>query len=92
METRIAVIGIVVEEERSVEALNEILHHYRDYIIGRMGIPYRQRNIHIISVAVDAPQDAISAMAGKLGRIAGVNIKTAYSNFTSDNTEEAPSR
>ena len=92
MENRIAVIGIIVENPEATEQLNSILHEYGEYIVGRMGIPYRQRNIHIISVAVDAPQDAISAMAGKLGRIAGVNIKTAYSNFTSDNTEEAPSR
>ena len=79
METRIAVIGIVVEEERSVELLNEILHEYRDAIIGRMGIPYRQKGIYIISVAVDAPQDAISALSGKLGMLGGVSIKTVYS-------------
>ena len=66
METRIAVIGIVVEEEAAVEPLNEILHQYREYIIGRMGIPYRQKNLNIISIAVDAPQDAISALSGKV--------------------------
>ena len=65
METRIAVIGIVVEEERSVELLNEILHEYRDAIIGRMGIPYRQKGISIISIAVDAPQDTISALSAR---------------------------
>ena len=78
METRIAVIGIVVESPDSVEALNEILHEYREYIIGRMGIPYRQKGISIISIAVDAPQDAISALSGKVGKLPGVSSKTAY--------------
>ena len=78
METRIAVIGIVVESPESVEALNEILHEYREYIIGRMGIPYRQKGISIISIAVDAPQDAISALSGKVGKLPGVSSKTAY--------------
>lgn len=78
METRIAVIGIVVESEESVEPLNEILHEYREYIIGRMGIPYRQKRINIISIAVDAPQDAISALSGKVGKLPGVSSKTAY--------------
>ena len=78
METRIAVIGIVVEAEESVERLNEILHEYRQYIIGRMGIPYRQKGINIISIAVDAPQDAISALSGKVGRLPGVSSKTAH--------------
>lgn len=78
METRIAVIGIVVESEESVEQLNEILHEYREYIIGRMGIPYRQKGLNIISIAVDAPQDAISALSGKVGRLQGVSSKTAY--------------
>ena len=78
METRIAVIGIVVECEDSVESLNEILHQYRQYIIGRMGVPYRQRNLSIISIAVDAPQDVISALSGKVGKLPGVSSKTAY--------------
>lgn len=78
METRIAVIGIVVESELSVEPLNDILHEYREYIIGRMGIPYRQKGINIISIAVDAPQDAISALSGKVGKLPGVSSKTAY--------------
>ena len=77
METRIAVVGIVVEEEESAEALNEILHEYREYIIGRMGIPYRQKGLNIISIAVDAPQDVISALSGKVGRLPGVSSKTA---------------
>ena len=79
METRIAVVGIVVEEDESAEALNEILHEYREYIIGRMGIPYRQKGLNIISIAVDAPQDVISALSGKVGRLPGVSSKTAYS-------------
>ena len=78
METRIAVIGIVVESEDSVEPLNEILHEYREYIIGRMGIPYRQKGLNIINIAVDAPQDAISALSGKVGKLPGVSSKTAY--------------
>ncbi len=78
-ETRIAVIGIVVEDPNAVEALNEILHGYSDYIIGRMGIPYRQKNLNIISIAVDAPQPVISGLSGKIGRLKGVSSKTAYS-------------
>ena len=78
METRIAVIGIVVENEDAVEELNEILHQYRHHIIGRMGIPYRQKNLNIISIAVDAPQDTISALAGQIGKLPGVSSKTAY--------------
>ncbi len=78
METRIAVIGIVVEKEESVEELNEILHDYREYIIGRMGIPYHKRNVSIISIAVDAPQPVISAMSGKIGKLKGISSKTAY--------------
>ena len=83
METRIAVIGIVVESEEPVEQLNEILHEYREYIIGRMGIPYRQKGLNIISIAVDAPQDAISALSGKVGRLRGVSSKTAYAGVKS---------
>jgi putative iron-only hydrogenase system regulator len=78
METRIAVIGIVVEEEESVELLNEILHEYRKYIIGRMGIPYPKKQVSIISIAVDAPQSIISALTGKIGKLKGVSSKTAY--------------
>jgi len=80
METRIAVVGIVVEEEESAEALNEILHEYREYIIGRMGIPYRARGINIISIFLDAPQDAISSLAGKIGNLDGISVKTVCSN------------
>jgi len=79
METRIAVIGIIVENNDSVEELNKILHQYGEYIIGRMGIPYRRRGVNIISIAIDAPQDIISALSGKIGRIEGISAKTAYS-------------
>ena len=78
MEARIAVIGIVVEDPDSVETLNEILHEYRDFIIGRMGVPYRAKKVNIISIAVDAPQDMISAISGKIGKLPGVSSKTAY--------------
>ena len=78
MDNRIAVIGIVVENMDAVEELNEILHQYRNAIIGRMGIPYRQKNMSIISIAVDAPQDVISALSGKIGKLPGVSSKTAY--------------
>lgn len=80
METRVAVMGIIVEDTKAVSLLNEILHEYGQYIIGRMGIPYKQKNIHIISIALDAKQDTIAALAGKLGNISGVSVKTAYSN------------
>lgn len=79
METRVAVMSIIVENQDSVERLNGLLHDYGEYIIGRMGIPYRQKKINILSVALDAPQDTISALAGKLGNLKGVSVKTAYS-------------
>ena len=78
METRVAVMGIIVQDLQSAERLNGILHEYGEVIIGRMGIPYRQKDISILSVAVDAPQDTISALAGKIGRLPGVSVKTAY--------------
>ena len=81
-ETRIALVGIVVENPGSVEALNQILHDYRAYIVGRMGIPYREKGISIISVALDAPQPVISALAGKVGRLDGVSSKTIYARQT----------
>lgn len=81
METRVALIGIIVEDESSVASLNDLLHQYAPYIIGRMGVPYRARGVNIISVALDAPQDAISALSGKLGRLEGVSAKTQYSNI-----------
>ena len=80
MQTRVAIIGIIVENYDSVDTLNAILHDYGTYIIGRMGLPYREKGIHIVSVAIDAPQDKISALAGKVGKIDGISVKTAYSN------------
>lgn len=79
MESRVAIIGIIVEEESSVEELNQILHEYGTYIVGRMGLPYPKKEINIISIAVDAPQNVISALSGKLGKLPGVSSKTAYS-------------
>ena len=79
METRVAVMSIIVEDPDSVEKLNAILHEHGEYIIGRMGIPYRKRKISIISVALDAPQNTISSLAGKIGSLSGVSVKTAYS-------------
>ena len=79
METRVAIIGIIVEQEDAVEQLNAVLHAYGKYIIGRMGIPYLEKKINIISIAIDAPQDVISALSGKIGRIDGISAKTAYS-------------
>ena len=79
MLTRVAVMAIIVEEAEAVEKLNATLHAFSDHIIGRMGIPYRQRGINIVSVALDAPQDAISSLAGRLGNIRGLSVRTAYS-------------
>ena len=79
-ETRVAVIGIIVENAEVSEQLNAILHRYGGYIVGRMGIPYRARDINIISVAIDAPQDVTNALSGELGALPSVNVKTAYSN------------
>lgn len=81
MDTRVAVIGIIVENPESVEKLNEILHIYAQFIVGRMGIPYRERKINVISIIVDAPQTDISAMTGKIGRLEGVSVKAAYSTI-----------
>lgn len=81
MNTRVAVVGIIVEDAESVERLNALLHEYSPYIIGRMGVPYRERSISIISVAMDAPGDVISALAGKIGALPGVSAKTAYSKL-----------
>jgi putative iron-only hydrogenase system regulator len=82
MKTRVAIVGIIVEDSDSVEKLNRVLHDYGDYIIGRMGLPYRQRGINIISIAVDAPQDIISALSGKLGKLPGISTKTLYAKVT----------
>ncbi len=80
METRVAVMGIIVENTDSVKELNDILHNYGNYIIGRMGIPYRKHNINVVSIAIDAPQDVTSSLAGKIGALKGISVKTAYSN------------
>lgn len=79
MENRIAVMSIIVEKDGAVEQLNSILHTYREYIIGRMGIPYRERGISIVSIVLDAPQDQTAALSGKIGNLPGVTAKTAYS-------------
>ena len=79
METRIAVMSIIVEKGGEVERLNALLHEHGEYIIGRMGIPYRDRGISIISIVLDAPQDKITALSGKVGNLPGITAKTAYS-------------
>lgn len=79
--TRVAVIAVIVENNAATDSINELLHEAGQYIIGRMGIPYREKNINIISIAIDAPQDVISSLSGRLGRIEGVSVKTAYSNI-----------
>lgn len=84
METRVAVMSIIVENSETVQRLNGILHEYGDHIIGRMGIPYRAKKIHIISIAIDAPQDVISALAGKIGSLKGITVKTAFSSVKQD--------
>lgn len=84
METRVAVMSIIVENPNTAEMLNAILHEYGQYIIGRMGIPYRKKEIYIISIAIDAPQNTIAALSGKIGRLAGVSVKTAYSSVISN--------
>lgn len=78
MDTRIALIGIIVEDSQEIDKLNGLLHQYSSYIIGRMGIPYKERGINIISVAVDGPNDVISTLSGKLGMLKGISVKTMY--------------
>lgn len=85
METRVAVISIIIENSESVQEMNELLHQYGTYVIGRMGIPYRQKGINIISIAIDAPQDVISTLSGKIGKLKGVSSKVAYSNIGKSN-------
>jgi len=87
MDKRVAVISIIVENSGIIEDLNKLLHEAADYIIGRMGIPYRSKGINIISIAIDAPQDFISALSGKIGRLEGVSAKTAYSNVITKSEE-----
>ena len=81
MDTRVAAISIIVENPETIVTLNDLLHEAGNYIIGRMGIPYREKGINIISIAIDAPQDMISSLSGKIGRLKGVSAKTAYSNI-----------
>lgn len=80
MESRVALLSIIVEKGSSVTKLNELLHEYGEYIIGRMGIPYKEKGINIISVAIDAPQDVINTLSGKIGRLENITSKTVYSN------------
>lgn len=88
MESRVAILGIIVEDSGSVEKMNELLHEYSQYIIGRMGIPYREKKMNIISVAVDAPQNKIATLSGKIGRLPGISVKTAYSNVITKNNDK----
>ena len=90
VETRGAVVAIIVREGSPVTALNELLHQYGPYIIGRMGVPYRARGVNVISVAMDAPADVISALSGKLGRLEGVTAKTVYAPAGSVGKEGMP--
>ena len=79
-ENRIAVVAIIVENRESVDALNQLLHEYGDYIVGRMGLPYEKKGVNIVSIALDAPNDTISALAGKIGNIPEISVKTAYAS------------
>lgn len=81
METRVAVITIIVENPESVAKINELFHGVGQYIIGRMGLPYREKHISIISIAIDAPQNLTSEVSGRIGRLDGVSVKTTYSNI-----------
>ena len=78
--TRVGVISIIVDNIEATDALNDILHQYAEYIIGRMGIPYRVKHINIISIAIDAPQDVISALSGKIGNLNGISVKSIVTN------------
>ena len=77
-ETRIALIGIIIEEEKGITPTNQLLHEYRDYIVGRLGIPYREKEINIISIVLDAPENTISTLSGKLGMIEGISVKSMF--------------
>lgn len=80
MRSRVAVMAIIVENPDAAEQLNFLLHESGEYILGRMGLPYKKRGINIISIALDAPEDVINTLAGKIGRLNGITVKTAYSN------------
>ena len=88
MDTRVAVISIIVENPEAIETLNHLLHEAGQYIIGRMGIPYREKGINIISIAIDAPQDVINTLSGKLGALKGVTSKTIYQKLPADRSKE----
>ncbi len=81
MEERVAIIGIFVSDQNAVTKVNELLHEYASYIIGRMGLPYREKSIHILSIIISAPPDVINALSGKLGKIRGINTKAMQSKF-----------
>lgn len=81
METRVAVISIIVEDDSSTAELNALLSGFADYVIGRMGVPYKERGVRLISVAVDAPQDSIAALSGRIGSLRGISVKTAYASI-----------
>ena len=81
MNTRVAVISIIVEDDSSTKALNELLSSFADFVIGRMGVPYKEKGVRVISVAVDAPQDKTAALSGKIGALKGVSVKTAYASL-----------
>ncbi len=78
LETRIALIGIIVEEKESIEKLNNLLSLYSEYILGRMGIPHTEKKVSVISIVIDAPADIISSLSGKIGMLSGINSKTVY--------------
>ena len=88
METRVAVISVIVEQEESIEKLNSLFHEARQYIIGRMGIPHCAKGVSVISIVIDAPQNTIRALSGKIGHLKGVSAKTAYSNVITQAEEE----
>lgn len=87
METRVAVMGIIVENKETIDSLNHILHTYADFIVGRMGIPYREKGINIISVVIDAPTDEINALSGKIGKLDGITVKTAFATSSGEKNE-----
>ena len=88
METRVAMIAVIVREGSSVDTLNDLLHQFGQYVIGRTGVPYRKKGVNIISIALDAPMDVISALSGKLGRLEGITAKTLYAPEGSIGKEE----
>ena len=87
-ETRVAVISMIIDNEESAASINALLHDCREYIIGRMGIPYREKGLNIINVVLDAPMDAVSALSGKLGRLPGVTAKAVYSKLPPAETKK----